>query len=147
MWPDTLDIMGWTVDPVGFGVVLSQGLPRFLEERLAEPARAFVDGLDLATAPHFVCHLGSSKVLAAIETALDLRAGKLASERAVLRQHGNMSSPSVLFVLEHALKRGLEGPAVLAAADRALYAAKAAGRNCIFEVTRGFVDASGAATA
>jgi len=115
MWPDTLDIMGWTVDPVGFGVVLSPGLPRFLEERLAEPARAFVDRLDCPAKPHFICHLGSGKVLAAIETALDLPADTLASERAVLRQHGNMSSPSVLFVLDHALARGITGPAVLAA--------------------------------
>ncbi|HEY4775424.1 MAG TPA: type III polyketide synthase, partial [Xanthobacteraceae bacterium] len=34
-WPHTLDIMGWTVDPIGFGVVLSRALPRFVETRLA----------------------------------------------------------------------------------------------------------------
>lgn len=54
-------------------------------------------------------------MLAAIETALGLDVGTLADERAVLRQHGNMSSPSVLFVLDHALARGARGPAVLAA--------------------------------
>lgn len=41
-WPGTLDIMGWTVDPAGFGVVLSRSLPRFVEQRLAAPARRFV---------------------------------------------------------------------------------------------------------
>jgi alkylresorcinol/alkylpyrone synthase len=116
MWPDTLDIMGWTVDPVGFGVVLSPALPRFLEEHLAAPARHFIKGLGLnGEKPQMICHLGSTKVLAAIETALALEFGTLADERAVLRQHGNMSSPSVLFVLEHALARGRCGPAVLAA--------------------------------
>ena len=65
--------------------------------------------------PHLICHLGSTKVLAAIETALQLAAGTLADEREVLRGHGNMSAPSVLFVLERALARGLKGPAVLAA--------------------------------
>ena len=116
MWPDTLDIMGWTVDPVGFGVVLSQALPRFLEEHLAAPARDFITRLGLnGEKPHLICHLGSTKVLAAIESALALEFGTLADERAVLRQYGNMSSPSVLFVLEHALARGRSGPAVLAA--------------------------------
>ena len=40
-WPATLDIMGWSVDPIGFGVVLSRALPKFVEERLAAPARRF----------------------------------------------------------------------------------------------------------
>ena len=56
-----------------------------------------------------------AKVLDAIETALDLQKGTLRDEREVLRGHGNMSAPSVLFVLERALKRGLRGTAVLSA--------------------------------
>ena len=54
-------------------------------------------------------------VLDAIETALELQKGTLRDEREVLRGHGNMSAPSVLFVLERALKRGLRGSAVLSA--------------------------------
>ena len=113
-WPGTLDIMGWTVDPVGFGVVLSRSLPRFIEQRLAAPLRRFIKSAQLA-APQFVCHPGGAKVLDAIETALELQKGTLRDEREVLRGHGNMSAPSVLFVLERALKRGLRGSAVLAA--------------------------------
>jgi alkylresorcinol/alkylpyrone synthase len=113
-WPNTLDIMGWTVDPVGFGVVLSRSLPRFVEQRLAAPARRFVNAAKLI-APQFICHPGGAKVLDAIETALELQKGTLHDERDVLRGHGNMSAPSVLFVLERALKRGLRGSAVLAA--------------------------------
>ena len=113
-WPDTLDIMGWTVDPVGFGVILSRSLPRFVEQRLAAPARRFVAAAKLI-APQFICHPGGAKVLDAIETALELQKGTLRDEREVLRGHGNMSAPSVLFVLERALKRGLRGSAVLSA--------------------------------
>jgi alkylresorcinol/alkylpyrone synthase len=113
-WPDTLDIMGWTVDPVGLGVVMSRSLPRFIEQRLAEPARHFVETAGL-TAPQLICHPGGAKVLDAVETALDLQKGTLRDEREVLREHGNMSSPSVLFVLARALGRGLRGPAMLAA--------------------------------
>ena len=113
-WPGTLDIMGWTVDPVGLGVVLSRSLPRFVEQRLAAPLRRFVKGAQL-TAPQFICHPGGAKVLDAIETALELQKGTLRDEREVLRGHGNMSAPTVLFVLERALKRGLRGTAVLTA--------------------------------
>ncbi|MDB5578175.1 MAG: chalcone synthase [Bradyrhizobium sp.] len=113
-WPNTLDIMGWTVDPVGFGVVLSRSLPRFVEQRLAAPARRFVDAAKLIV-PQFICHPGGAKVLDALEAALELQKGTLRDERDVLRGHGNMSAPSVLFVLERALKRGLRGSAVLAA--------------------------------
>lgn len=113
-WPGTLDIMGWSIDPVGFGVVLSRSLPRFVEQRLAAPARRFVKAARL-DAPQFICHPGGAKVLDAIETALELQTGTLRDEREVLRGHGNMSAPSVLFVLERALKRGLRGTAVLSA--------------------------------
>jgi alkylresorcinol/alkylpyrone synthase len=113
-WPGTLDIMGWTVDPIGFGVVLSRSLPRFVEQRLAAPARRFVNAAKLA-APYFMCHPGGAKVLGAIETAFELQSGTLRDEREILRDHGNMSAPSVLFVLERALKRGMRGSMVLSA--------------------------------
>jgi alkylresorcinol/alkylpyrone synthase len=113
-WPGTLDIMGWTIDPAGFGVVLSRSLPRFVEQRLAAPARRFVSAAKLI-APQFICHPGGAKVLDAIETALELQKGTLRDEREVLRGHGNMSAPSVLFVLERALKRGLRGSTVVSA--------------------------------
>jgi alkylresorcinol/alkylpyrone synthase len=113
-WPSSLDIMGWTVDPAGFGVVLSRSLPRFVERRLAAPARRFVKEAGLE-APRFIFHPGGAKVLDAVETALDLKTGTLRGEREVLRGHGNMSAPSVMFVLERALNRGLRGAAVLSA--------------------------------
>ena len=113
-WPGTLDIMGWTVDPIGFGVVLSRSLPRFVAQRMAAPVRRFVKTARL-TAPQLICHPGGAKVLDAIETALELQKGTLRDEREVLRGHGNMSAPSVLFVLERALARGLRGPAALSA--------------------------------
>ncbi len=114
IWPGTLDIMGWSVDPVGFGVVLSRSLPRFVEQRLAAPVRRFIKGARL-DAPQLIFHPGGAKVLEAVETALELQKGTLRDEREVLRGHGNMSAPSVLFVLERARKRGLRGQTVLSA--------------------------------
>src|SRR5665213_1417528 len=82
--------------------------------RLAPPPSRLVKAARIE-APQVVCHPGGAKVLDAIEAALDLQKGTLRDEREVLRGHGNMSAPSVLFVLERSLKRGLRGTAVLSA--------------------------------
>ena len=113
-WPRTLDIMGWMIDPVGFRVMLSRSLPRFVEQKLAAPVRRFVKVAKLQ-APYLICHPGGAKVLDAIEVALELQKGTLRDERDVLRNYGNMSAPTVLFVLERVLRRGLRGPAMLSA--------------------------------
>jgi len=116
-WPDTLDIMGWRVDPAGLGVVLDSGLPAFVERRFAAAVGGFC--ADAAFSPEdvsrFVCHPGGAKVLPAIEKALGKAVGSFDHERSVLRDFGNMSSPTVFFVLERVLAAGADGRLVLAA--------------------------------
>lgn len=109
-WPKTLDIMGWTFDPIGFGVVLARSVPMFVERRMPAMtstllARCNVNIHDVA---RFVCHPGGGKVVDALENALKLQRGSLDHERAVLREHGNMSAPTILFALARvfAEKRG-----------------------------------------
>ena len=106
MWPDTLDIMGWTVEETGLGVVFDRSIPTFAEEEL----RAAMDIL----APdrqvdRYVCHPGGAKVITALETTLDLAPGTLDVERRILARNGNMSAPTVLFVLEAVLRSGRTG--------------------------------------
>lgn len=115
MWPSTLDIMGWSIDPIGFGVILSRSLPKFIESKLAKPARQFARRAGLMQNTKFICHPGGAKVVAAIEAALALRSGTLLAERETLRDFGNMSAPTALFVLDRNLKSGFSGAAVLAA--------------------------------
>lgn len=115
LWADTTDIMGWSTDPAGLGVILSRSLPGFIEKRYrAEFTRAMDRlGVDLTTLPRIISHPGGTKVLEALETALDLPANTLSTERSVMRDYGNMSSATVLFVLERALGQGVAGPAML----------------------------------
>lgn len=117
LWPSTIDIMGWSTDEAGLGVILSRSLPNFVLQNYRSAYDRAMTQLGLAPADidGIVCHPGGTKVLEAIETALDLPAGALAIERSVMRDYGNMSSPTVLFVLERALAQGLTGTAVLAA--------------------------------
>jgi alkylresorcinol/alkylpyrone synthase len=64
-------------------------------------------GVERGDIDRFCCHPGGVKVIDAIETALDLNQGELNLEREVLHDYGNMSAPTVLFVLERLLARGL----------------------------------------
>src|SRR5580698_1412363 len=105
LWPDTLDIMGWNVDPLGFGVILRRTIPDFVTSEL-KPALTQVLGrmnLKIPDVDQFICHPGGAKVIDAIETALSLDQGTLEHERGVIADYGNMSAPTVLFVLERTL--------------------------------------------
>jgi len=105
-WPDTLDVMGWDVDGAGLHVIFARDIPSIVRERVKPGLEEFLGrhGLTLAALDHAVTHPGGMKVLAAYQEALGLAPGALAHARAVLRDHGNMSSPTCLFVLERFLE-------------------------------------------
>lgn len=108
-WPDTLDIMGWRVDPQGLGVIFAQAIPPFARKHLAPAMAAMLgaQGLEASEVDRFVCHPGGVKVIEALESALELGQGALDAEREVLAEHGNMSAPTVLYVLDRVRRRGL----------------------------------------
>jgi alkylresorcinol/alkylpyrone synthase len=108
LWPDTLDVMGWTVDGEGLHVVFSRDIPTIVHERVRPSLLAFLDsrGLRLDEVRHLVAHPGGVKVLRAYAEALGLPAESFRHAREVLRDFGNMSSPSCLFVLERFLDAG-----------------------------------------
>jgi len=108
-WPDTLDVMGWAVDPMGFGVIFAQAIPPFARTKVGPAVLGILTkaGFSMAEIDRFICHPGGRKVVSSLESALALEPGTLDHERDVLREHGNMSSPTVLFVLERVLKQGL----------------------------------------
>jgi alkylresorcinol/alkylpyrone synthase len=109
MWPDTLRIMGWDIEDPGFKVVFDRAIPPFVEERLAGAVEEMCTsmGVKRNDIDRFCCHPGGVKVIDAIETALHLNQGELNLEREVLRDYGNMSAPTVMFVLERFLEQGL----------------------------------------
>jgi alkylresorcinol/alkylpyrone synthase len=117
LWPNTLRIMGWDVDDPGLSVVFDRAIPPFIEEQLKEAVSSI--GAALGTSPdeidRFCCHPGGVKVIDAIESALSLHQGELNLEREVLRDHGNMSAPTVLFVLERLLAQGLPDKVMMTA--------------------------------
>jgi alkylresorcinol/alkylpyrone synthase len=116
-WPDTLDIMGWRMDPQGFGAIFSQRIPEFVTQELRAAADQFLErnGITVDDIDQFVFHPGGAKVIAALEQAFHLDQGTLAIERQVLADHGNMSAPTVLYVLKEVLKKPFTGRRFLSA--------------------------------
>jgi alkylresorcinol/alkylpyrone synthase len=101
-WRDTLDIMGWSVDPEGLGVIFDRAIPPFAESNLRPAIEAILSksNLNVQDVDRFACHPGGAKVINALEDALTLKRGTLDHERNVLSEFGNMSSPTALFVLD-----------------------------------------------
>jgi alkylresorcinol/alkylpyrone synthase len=117
LWPDTLGIMGWNVDPEGFGVIFQRTIPDFVTTHLNPAVSRILANMHLAMADidRFVCHPGGARVITALETALALHQGALDHERQVIADCGNMSAPTVLFVLERARNAGLPPRSLLTA--------------------------------
>lgn len=117
LWPDTLGIMGWDVEDAGLSVVFDRAIPPFIGAELAGAMDSMCTDLGVSRRDidRLCCHPGGVKVIDAIESALDLNQGELNLEREVLRDHGNMSAPTVLFVLERLLARGLPDKVLMTA--------------------------------
>jgi alkylresorcinol/alkylpyrone synthase len=116
-WPNTLDIMGWSVDPQGFGVIFDRSIPPFAEAEMGPAVDGILarHGLTRSDIDRFACHPGGIKVVDALERALSLEKGSLDIEREVLNDYGNMSAPTALFVLDRLRRRGLQHRSLLTA--------------------------------
>lgn len=104
----TLDIMGWDVADDGLSAIFSRDIPQLVESELRGVVDAYLSesGLTRNDIDHYLSHPGGTKVLDALETAFGCKSGTLADSRAVLAEYGNMSSVTLLFVLDRALQRG-----------------------------------------
>ncbi|HLU48896.1 MAG TPA: type III polyketide synthase [Planctomycetota bacterium] len=112
--PESLEQMTWRIGDHGFEMRLAAEVPATLRSAAAP----FVDSLlvDAGRAREDVrawaAHPGGPRILSAIDEALSLERGALDSSRSVLRDHGNMSSATIFFVIERELARRSEGTLV-----------------------------------
>ena len=112
-WPDTEYIMGWDIKDNGFGVVLSPELPSLMRRELRPALDDFLarNGLELADFEGILLHPGGRRVLDTAQDVLGLSKRDLAHSWDVLREYGNMSSATALFILERALRSDASGTA------------------------------------
>ena len=102
VYPDSGGALGWRLSPDGFRIVLTAELADVVERRLGESVTGFLaeHGLTVDDIGTWICHPGGPKVLDAAQRALKLPDSALAASRRSLSEAGNMSSVSVLHILE-----------------------------------------------
>ena len=107
-WPDTEDIMGWDLVETGFKVKISRSIPTLVRRRMSENLLEACHSASISPEDikHFLIHPGGPRVLDALEEVLGLEPAGLVLPREVLRECGNMSSVTVMFVLERFLRSG-----------------------------------------
>jgi alkylresorcinol/alkylpyrone synthase len=103
--------MGWNIEEDGLAVVFSRDIPTIVRRDLRGVVDQFLGrhDLDLNAMAGFVCHPGGAKVMDALEQVFERPAGSLVEAREVLRDFGNMSAVTVLFVLERMLRQARPG--------------------------------------
>lgn len=116
-WSDSLDVMGWRVEDDGFGVQFSRDIPSLVRREFRAATDRFLEaeGLSLADIEAFALHPGGVKVVDALQAALGLPPEMLQSSRDVLRDFGNMSAATVMFVLAQTLPTAPPGRVLLGA--------------------------------
>ena len=107
-WPETENVMGWKFTETGFNVILSRSVPVIVQNHFRDSLHDSCEylGLDPEDLEHFVMHPGGAKVLDALEEALSVEPGSLTLSRGVLRDYGNMSAATVLFILQRFIEGG-----------------------------------------
>lgn len=111
---DSAGAMTWRIGDHGFEMSLSPELPRLIRDNLGAWMDGWLKGrgLDCREIASWAIHPGGPKILQAAADALDLSPDALDASRAILESHGNMSSPTILFILDRLRAEGAHGPCV-----------------------------------
>ena len=108
--------MVWTIGDEGFDMTLSAEVPRIIGREIRGAVARFLGDDDVDA---WAVHPGGRSVLDRVETGLELPASALAASRSVLRDYGNMSSATILFILRAYLEGTAQGTADAAPAEPA----------------------------
>lgn len=105
LFPDSLGAMGFDLRDGGFHIVLSKDVPQMIREKIKSLVTSFLErhSLRLEQISQFLFHPGGQKLLLYIEDELGLSSTDTRFSWDVLREYGNLSSASVLFVLHECL--------------------------------------------
>ena len=107
--PDSRELMAWNIRDLGFDMVLSGKVPRAIHDALRASAHEIVGAAPVSSIDLWAVHPGGHSILDAVERAFTLPPAALAPSREVLRRYGNMSSATVMFVLNAMMRSAASG--------------------------------------
>jgi prepilin-type processing-associated H-X9-DG protein len=112
--PDSEDAMTWSIRDNGFVMSLSPKVPGLIGTHLREWMEGWLGekGFTLDDIKSWAVHPGGPRILSSVGQALDLDKEALNASKEILRDYGNMSSPTILFILNHLREQGAERPCV-----------------------------------
>ncbi len=112
---NTANAMSWTIGEHGFEMTLSKHVPKRITENLGSWMSDWLaqSGLRIDEIKSWAIHPGGPKIIDAVESALELAPGASAISRKIFEEYGNMSSPTVLFILNDMMKTNQELPCVM----------------------------------
>ena len=112
--PDSVDAMSWSIGDHGFEMSLSKQVPRLICEHLRPWLSRWLAGQGIAIeqVASWAIHPGGPRILEAVEESLRLDPKQTEVAREVFADYGNMSSPTVLFILERLMRRNAPTPCV-----------------------------------
>lgn len=112
--PESADAMHWRVGDHGFEMGLSRRIPTLIAKHVRPWLEPWLgdNGLSLGDVGSWAIHPGGPKIVSAVEEALALPAGATTTSRSIYAEHGNMSSPTVLFVLDSLRRQNAARPCV-----------------------------------
>ena len=115
LFPGTADAMTWSIGNHGFAMTISMELPSLIQANLHSWLSNWLEkhGLGVADVRSWAVHPGGPRIVEAVEVAMGLQREQTAVSREILAAYGNMSSATVLFILESLLERGAQPPCVV----------------------------------
>jgi predicted naringenin-chalcone synthase len=115
--PQTEDLMSWNIGDHGFQMTLSPRVPEAIQSSLRTWLEGWLagEGIGLDEIAHWGIHPGGPRILQACLDALQLEPSAIQTSRDVLAEFGNMSSPTILFIVERLIRNQTPGPCVLLA--------------------------------
>ncbi len=108
LFKDSSKYMGWKIGNSGFEMLLSSDLPRIILNEAVPALTSLLDkqGIDISTIKHWALHPGGRAILDSLQSGLKLQDAQMVPSRTVLKNYGNLSSASILFVLKEIINSG-----------------------------------------
>lgn len=113
--PESIDMMTWTIGDHGFEMTLARSVPAMIHRYLRPWLERWLSdaGYRLEDVRSYAIHPGGPKILGAVEETLGVSAADAAPSREVFAEYGNMSSPTVFFILQRLIERRAPRPCLM----------------------------------